>query len=88
MIKVSADDSLLRFEVSDNGPGIPEKEQAILLLDEDSARRRGVGLRNVNERLRVVYGSNYQLQLDSLPGEGTCVRIAIPELSEGARKTA
>ena len=48
----------------------------------------GIGLRNVNERLRVIYGSNYQLQLDSLPGEGTCVRIVIPELGEQSRKTA
>ena len=42
----------------------------------------GIGLRNVNERLRVIYGANYQLQLDSVPGEGTCARIVIP----GARR--
>ena len=40
----------------------------------------GIGLRNVNERLQVIYGANYQLQLDSVPGEGTCARIVIPEL--------
>ncbi len=40
----------------------------------------GIGLKNVNERLRVIYGANYQLQLDSVPGGGTCARIVIPEL--------
>ena len=40
----------------------------------------GIGLQNVNERLRVIYGANYQLQLDSVPGGGTCARIVIPEL--------
>ena len=45
----------------------------------------GIGLRNVNERLRVIYGANYQLQLDSVPGEGTCARIIIPELVVPAR---
>jgi hypothetical protein len=35
----------------------------------------------VNERLRVIYGANYQLQLDSVPGQGTCARIVIPELT-------
>ena len=40
----------------------------------------GIGLQNVNERLRVIYGANYQLQLDSVPGEGTCARIVIPEM--------
>jgi two-component system LytT family sensor kinase len=48
----------------------------------------GIGLRNVNERLKVIYGANYQLQLDSVPGEGTCARIVIPELVEPARITA
>jgi sensor histidine kinase YesM len=48
----------------------------------------GIGLRNVNERLRVIYGANYQLQLDSVPGEGTCARIVIPELVVPTRITA
>ena len=41
----------------------------------------GIGLRNVDERLRVIYGANYQLHLSSAPGEGTCARIEIPELA-------
>ena len=45
----------------------------------------GIGLSNVNERLRVIYGANYQLQLDSVPGEGTCARIVIPELRQRRR---
>ncbi len=48
----------------------------------------GIGLRNVNERLRVIYGANYQLQLDSVPGEGTCARIVIPELMVPAKVSA
>jgi sensor histidine kinase YesM len=54
----------------------------------DRVRDGGIGLRNVNERLRVIYGANYQLQLDSVPGEGTCARIVIPELIEPARISA
>ena len=44
-------------------------------------RSGGIGLRNVDERLRVIYGANYQLQISSVPGEGTCARIEIPELA-------
>ena len=69
------------IDVIDNGVGV----------GPDAASRvkgTGIGLRNVNERLRVIYGSNYQLQLDSLPGGGTCARIVIPELVELPRKTA
>jgi two-component system LytT family sensor kinase len=48
-------------------------------------RGSGIGLRNVNERLRVIYGANYQLQLDSVPGGGTCARIVIPEIAMPAK---
>ena len=67
--------------VIDNGVGVAPGQSS-------RVQGTGIGLRNVNERLRVIYGSNYQLQLDSLPGEGTCVRIVIPELGEQSRKTA
>ena len=43
-------------------------------------RDHGIGLRNVNERLRVIYGANYQLHMQSIPGQGTSARIEIPEL--------
>ena len=38
--------------------------------DAGRVKGTGIGLRNVNERLRVIYGANYQLQLDSVPGPG------------------
>ena len=37
----------------------------------DRSDEHGIGLRNVNERLRVIYGANYQLHLHSVPGQGT-----------------
>jgi two-component system LytT family sensor kinase len=61
------------IDVIDNGIGIPAG-------DAGRVKGTGIGLRNVNERLRVIYGANYQLQLDSVPGQGTCARIVIPEL--------
>jgi two-component system LytT family sensor kinase len=69
------------IDVIDNGVGVS--------ADHDTrVKTGGIGLRNVNERLRVIYGANYQLQLDSVPGEGTCARIVIPELVVPARITA
>jgi two-component system sensor histidine kinase YesM len=52
------------------------------------AMRGGIGLRNVNERLQVIYGKNYKLKLDSNPGQGTVARIEIPELLVQDRVTA
>jgi two-component system, LytTR family, sensor kinase len=69
------------IDVIDNGVGVgPAHAERI--------KAGGIGLRNVNERLRVIYGANYQLQLDSVPGEGTCARIVIPELVVPARISA
>ena len=69
------------IDVIDNGVGVGRTQA-------ERVRAGGIGLRNVNERLRVIYGANYQLQLDSVPGEGTCARIVIPELVAPARISA
>ena len=72
------------IDVIDNGVGVsPDHANRV-----NAAGIGGIGLRNVNERLRVIYGANYQLQLDSVPGEGTCARIVIPELVVPAKITA
>jgi two-component system LytT family sensor kinase len=61
------------IEVLDNGVGMSADRLA-------SDTQHGIGLRNVNERLRVIYGANYQLKMHSVPGQGTSARIEIPEL--------
>jgi len=40
----------------------------------------GIGLSNVRERLRVLYGTDFLLDIHDRPGEGTVIRIEIPEL--------
>ena len=69
------------IEVIDNGIGITDGQL-------DPAAQRGIGLRNVNERLRVIYGANYELKLHSVAGEGTSARIEIPEMLVQERATA
>jgi len=69
------------LEVLDNGVGIAQERL-------DSADSQGIGLRNVNERLRVIYGPTCQVRLHSAPGEGTTVHIEIPELVVQDRATA
>ena len=69
------------IEVIDDGSGMSHE-------DMDRAWTGGIGLRNVDERLRVIYGANYQLKLRSTPGQGTCARIEIPELVASERISA
>jgi two-component system LytT family sensor kinase len=61
------------IEVEDDGLGF-------LLERLDAPMSSGIGLANVRERLRVIYGAAYQLTLTSQPGRGTTARIEVPEL--------
>ena len=70
------------IEVIDNGLGMSPTSGG---TPDDAS---GIGLRNVNERLRVIYGANYRLQLESVPGQGTRARIEIPEAVITERITA
>jgi two-component system, LytTR family, sensor kinase len=66
-------DGRLYLVVEDDGVGIPELKLATLL-------ENGVGVNNVNERLKVLFGSDYRMWIDSHPGKGTRIEIEVPEL--------
>jgi two-component system LytT family sensor kinase len=79
------------------GPGVitirshRENGRAIIEVEDDGMgffaesleqpMSSGIGLANVRERLRVIYGATYQLKLTSEPGKGTLARIEVPELA-------
>ncbi len=73
-IRRAGDDLLL--QVQDDGPGIAPDRLAKVL--DGRARGQPVGLRNVDSRLRALYGSAHRLRVHSRVGEGTCVQIRIP----------
>ena len=66
------------IEVEDDGMGF-------LMERLDQPMSSGIGLANVRERLRVIYGASFQLALTSEPGKGTRARIEIPEMLTPAR---
>ena len=67
------------IEVVDDGTGMDETELG---------KGDGIGLRNVDERLRVIYGENHHLRIESTPGRGTCTRIEIPLLDLSQQASA
>jgi two-component system LytT family sensor kinase len=64
-------DGRLRLLVEDDGAGIPEAKLATLF-------EQGIGVSNVNERLKVLYDGDYRMWIDSKPGEGTRTEIDLP----------
>ncbi|ACX52851.1 signal transduction histidine kinase, LytS [Ammonifex degensii KC4] len=71
----------MRVEVADDGVGIPP-EIMPKILTPGSASGSGVGLYNVHERLRGLFGEGYGLEIKSEPGKGTTVRFRLPLLRE------
>jgi two-component system LytT family sensor kinase len=59
------------IEVADDGLGISEERLT-------QAMTSGIGLSNVHERLRVLYGATGRLVLTGSPGKGACARVEIP----------
>jgi len=67
----------LQILVEDDGVGIPEAKLATLF-------EHGIGVNNVNERLKVLFGAEYRMWIDSRLGEGTSTGIELPEQTSGS----
>lgn len=66
-------------EVRDNGLGMTEDVvESLLEKTHISKKGSGVGLRNVNERIKLYFGDIYGLEINSEPDEGTSIKIHIP----------
>jgi two-component system LytT family sensor kinase len=63
----------LVIEVIDDGVGFPEQRRHGIL-------ESGIGISNVHERLKVLYGQDFSMKIASQAGKGTVIRIEIPEL--------
>ncbi|EET62195.1 ATPase/histidine kinase/DNA gyrase B/HSP90 domain protein [Marvinbryantia formatexigens DSM 14469] len=74
-IHAEQEENTVVFYVEDNGCGMTaEKIQDIMNGNPDS-----IGIANVNQRIRILYGQEYGVEYHSQIGEGTCVMIRIPK---------
>lgn len=83
-IHIYEKDAQLFLKVWDNGVGIaPEKLQHVLEQANETENRRkeqmsSIGLPNVNRRIRLAYGEDYGLSVDSVEGQFTEVTVKLP----------
>jgi two-component system sensor histidine kinase YesM len=80
-ISVRKLDGKILFQVKDNGLGMPPEKLETLLLAK-SKEYSGVGVKNVHERIKLFYGNEYGLEIESQLEVGTNVKIWIPIIED------
>jgi two-component system sensor histidine kinase YesM len=92
-LSVTRDAGDMLISVRDNGKGMPEEEltrlRAIVRLpfhqmEATNGHRTGTALRNIHQRITLLYGEPYSLQIDSQAGHGASFSVKIP-LENGKR---
>lgn len=83
IVTATKDKDDLYICVSDNGAGMPKEEAELVLTNSNRVRKRGsgVGLINVDTRIKILFGEEYGIIFESEPDEGSRVTIHIPAIS-------
>lgn len=88
-IRALKDESVLEITVEDNGSGMPaevlESLRIWINIEREASAPEdgsgfGIGLMNVNRRIRLHFGMEYGIRIDSREGEGTQVKVRIPRI--------
>lgn len=85
--RLEGDGQFLCFSIEDNGVGMDPELLAALRQDLKSMVIREdshIGISNINQRLRLIFGSNFSLNIDSAPNQGTVVTLRHPLLDDQA----
>ena len=72
-VSVQKQDSGMVIRIEDDGVGFQDASDS----SQSQLKRGGVGLQNVDQRLKLHFGEDYQMKIDSIPSKGTTVEIYI-----------
>ncbi|MFE5300727.1 sensor histidine kinase [Streptomyces sp. NPDC056632] len=87
-VTIAAEDegAVARVIIEDDGIGM-EPDRLKRILDGDAGPSTGIGLRNVDERLRQVYGDDHGLVVETGVGAGMKITMRIPKYRAGVHPT-
>ena len=81
VITLRAEGTDVVFTVADNGVGM-DQAQIEAILRKERSDHTGIGIKNVNDRLKIYFGEGYGITIDSEPDVGTTVTIRMPQVRE------
>jgi two-component system sensor histidine kinase YesM len=64
--------------VEDNGPGMEPEILEKVKKGEMKTRGQGIGLSNINERIKISFGADYGVSIESKPNQGARIIILLP----------
>ena len=83
MIRGFVKQGRLIFQIQDDGIGMEETELAALIASlNDRDGTEHIGLKNVNQRIKLYYGDAYGVSVESMPGRGSSFTLTLPFLEE------
>lgn len=82
-VLVSKEQKALVCEVVDNGDGMDDLPDGVALPNQGATRQlfSGIGIINVHERIKLLYGDEYGVTVSSKRGEGTRIKVRLPLIS-------
>lgn len=79
-VEAHSEGDCIRLCVSDNGPGLNSEDFEKLTSWKKSPHGLGIGLKNINERIKLCFGEEYGMSFENNPGGGLKVILTIPKV--------
>ena len=77
-VDIREEGGCLRMSVSNSGPGMAPDKLAALRLGELPSKKTGIGLKNIEERIHLMFGQTHGMTIDSDAERGTRIMIQFP----------
>ncbi|MFA9465544.1 MAG: sensor histidine kinase [Velocimicrobium sp.] len=86
MVEYKVIDSVLHICVDDNGLGMSDERIREILSKKQNTNAGHIGIYNIRERLKLYYGLEYDIKIDSTPNHHTSFEITLPVLENEENK--
>lgn len=88
-VAIYIEENVLKVDISDNAGGMDEETLKMVLhrIEHYEKERHtfGIALYNINRRIKLNYGEKYGIDIHTVPGEGTRVRLNLPIIKQEAQ---
>ncbi|MBP1993718.1 sensor histidine kinase [Paenibacillus eucommiae] len=84
-ISIRSDNHTIIFSIADNGKGMTEEQMRKLFADGNQGvekKYRGIGIKNIRDRIKLYFGERFGLQVESKKDEGTLITITMPLIKD------